>query len=295
MTNKNIKINNNNIKMSNKNAILLSGFLKTYRTTFKDFVEIIVKPSNADVFCVFKKHSSIKDRSTLELDEHDEESYIKECLGENLKSLVWINEVENTKIYNQKAIDYMNNLWLNKYSENVCKSLEHWKNCINTIDQYQRLKLVALEMKKYSEENNIKYASVFRSRPDIYPINGPKLWYNLNLNYKDIYICPHIDYEIRDMMFITDFETMIEICINFPENYPRYMPTTNQHPHKTILSPECQLLQFMIKQHKYKFYFAPLSPTTGFLEINGKKICVMYWDNLWENNIKKIRLNLKEL
>jgi hypothetical protein len=218
------------------NAILLSGFLKAYKESFPEFVRLLVKPANAHVFCVFRKNSSIVCRSTKEKDLHDEEDFLRKHLGENLKVLIWIDEVETTKYYIEKGNNYLENLWLPKYGLDFCKQLEHWMNLQNTVDQYQRLRLACREMEKFSKENSVYYNKVLRARPDIYPLHGPKNWWYLDVKENDIFIQKHIRYEFRDMLFLTSQKSMVYICDNFPENYPRYMPTTGENPSKTILS-----------------------------------------------------------
>jgi hypothetical protein len=277
------------------NAILLSGFLKAYKESFPEFVRLLVKPANAHVFCVFRKNSSIVCRSTKEKDLHDEEDFLRKHLGENLKVLIWIDEVETTKYYIEKGNNYLENLWLPKYGLDFCKQLEHWMNLQNTVDQYQRLRLACREMEKFSKENSVYYNKVLRARPDIYPLQGPKNWWYLDVKENDIFIQKHIRYEFRDMLFLTSQKSMVYICDNFPENYPRYMPTTGENPSKTILSPECQLLQFMIKEHKFNFFEAKFSPTVDFIKINSKNLQLMYWEDKWDIYPKKKSINLEEL
>ena len=73
------------------------------------------------------------------------------------------------------------------------------------------------------------------------------------------------------------------------------MPTTDENPSKTILSPECQLLQFMIKEHKFKFFKAKFSPTVDFIKINNKNLQLMYWKDKWDENPEKKSINVEEL
>ena len=277
------------------NAILLSGYLKAYKESFPEFVRLLVKPANAHVFCVFRKNSSIVCRSTNEKDLHDEEDFLRKHLGENLKVLIWIDEVESTKSYIEKGNSYLQNLWLPRYGYDFCKQLEHWMYLQNTVDQYQRLRLACREMENFSKHNSIYYDKVLRARPDIYPLNGDKNWWELDVKENDIFIQKHIRYEFRDMLFLTSQKSMVYICDNFPENYPRYMPTTEETPSKTILSPECQLLQFMIKEHKFNFFEAKFSPTVDFIKINNKNLELMYWKDKWDVYPEKKSVNIKEL
>ncbi len=212
-----------------------------------------------------------------------------------MKVLVWIDKVDTTEFYIEKGNQYLESLWLPKYGLDFCKNLEHWMSLQNTVDQYQRLRLACREMKKYAEQNSIYYNRVLRARPDIYPLNGIKTWGNLDVQENDIFIEASLTYEFRDMLFVTSQNSMIYICENFPENYPRYLPTTNEPFEKTILSPECQLLQFMVKEHKFKFYKARFSPHVDFIVINDKKLQLMYWKDIWENYPIKETLYIKEL
>jgi len=279
------------------NAILLSGYLKTYRDTFEEFVDKIVKPANADVFCLFKKNTSIKCRESKEPYPHDEEEFIKSCLGENLKSLVWVNEVEDTEKLIEKGNNILQSVWLPKYGKQ-CEKLEHWMTIRSTVDQYQRLSLVCNLMSEYSYKNNITYKRVLRARPDILPINGNKNWHMLDVELNDIFLNPSLRYEFRDMLFVTDQQTMEFICKNFPEKYLTYLPKDN--PYLTILSPECQLMQFMIKERNHNFFYAPFAPDCKYYIVKNKNINIMTYSNIWEPNINnelyiKKKLFLNEL
>ena len=279
------------------NAILLSGHLKTYRDTFEEFVINMVKPANADVFCLFKKNTSIKCRESKEPYQHDEEEFIKSCLGEHLKSLVWVDEVENTEVLIEKGNNILQTEWLPKYGSQ-CYRLEHWMSIKNTVDQYQRLSLACDLMSEYSNKNNITYKRVLRARPDILPLNGKKNWHMLDIERNDIYLNPSNKYEFRDMLFVTDQVTMEFVCKNFPEKYLTYLPKDN--PFSTILSPECQLMQFMIKERSHNFFYAPFSPECKYYMVNNKNINTMTYSNIWEpilNNqmYKKQQIHINEL
>lgn len=277
------------------NAILLSGWLKAYRDSFPEFVKLVVKPANADVFCLFKRNTSWDSRDTCINDNHDEEKFIRECLGKHLKVLKWIDVAEETETYMDKGADILNSMWLPKYGIDICSKLEHWMSFRHSVDQYQRLRLVCREMINYSKENNIEYKRVLRARPDILPINGNKNWHLLDVNIGDIFINPGSKYEMRDILFVTDQKSMHYILENFPDKYLHYMPTTGITPHVTILSPECQLMQFMVKMHKFKFYFANFSPTVTNYKINNKNLTLIIWPCIWNHDITKITVDIEEI
>ncbi len=281
------------IIMERRNAILLSGHLKTYKESFEEFVKLIVKPANADVFCLFKRNTSLKCRETREPDIHDEEENIKSCLGDHLKALVWVDEVETTETFIKLGEDILQTQWLPKYGD-VCKRLEHWMSIKSTVDQYQRLSLACSLMNNYSRENNVHYERVLRARPDLLPLNGNKNWQLLQVGKNEIFLNPSNKYEFRDMLFVAEQETMTFICTRFPEKYLTYLPTNNNDLYLTILSPECQLMQFMIKEKKHEFYFAPFSPTCTFHMVNKRNMNTMLYPCVWPDHLPKQKMQLDE-
>ncbi len=272
-----------------KCALLLSGTLKTYHLHLKEFVQNVVKPNHADVFIELKPDSAVTDRATGDTYHADHDQNLKSAFGKHLKVLKWLDQHPESKKYIDDGRHLLDKVWVKQHGLENMKKLEHFDgNYFKSVDQYLRLRSVSRLFVNYCQENNVTYDKVCRLRIDVLTTE-PIRWSEFNIKPGRVFAAPSVPVTIRDQMFVSDQTTMLKICEEFPEFYLR-MTFLNKNKKSTknllpkdkhvLLSPECQLAQYLARQPYYfEVYTMPYNFTHERVERLNAHTFVMLNDH----------------
>lgn len=132
-----------------KVAILYTGALRTIQKTIKHFKQNILLTSDVHIFACIQNDKGTPDNIW--------ETYIKEQMGNNLKTIQWFSQDEHKD-------------WISIRDKNIAnlKIADNWKNYLRTsgsIIEYYQMYLAYISMCSYEEQNN-KYDYIVRMRTD---------------------------------------------------------------------------------------------------------------------------------
>lgn len=245
--------------MSRRCALLLSGTLKTYHLHLDKLIANIVKPAHADVYIIMKPNTTWNCREkkqSMGWTREEDERLIRNafevqgCLAQ-LVALEWEEVVPGRDEYIARAESALQYGWVGRYGVDECRKLEHFDGYYKlNVDQYLRLRQVCRLMNTSKGLNF--YDVVFRFRMDAL-VSDVWNWQDYPVEPGVVYVQPGSAYEVRDMAFLADQATMTRTCEEYPETYLSFMFSRNRTelpglPSKTVLSPECQLAQYWVRQ-----------------------------------------------
>lgn len=148
-------------------AIFYTGELRTIEKTIHYFKKNVLNSNQTiHVFAVLQNQS-------------DKESWIREHMGDHLKSLEWFDKNDITWKSIQKRL--LNNI-------NIRDNWKHYLENSGSMIEYYQLYLAYMKMVQYEYSSNTKYDFVLRIRPDIvinkkinFDVFSQKTTYYMNL------------------------------------------------------------------------------------------------------------------
>jgi hypothetical protein len=208
-----------------RTAILLSGRMRTFWHNYKNVMENLIVPNNADVFIfaggdnrsggIYPGCSSLKNRSGGQenLLEIDERQYFTEKLGQYLKKMVFIEDDRNQYISDYTGIFPFSS----PVSGATTPGGDHRHYYI--VDAYLRQKKCNELRKQYETEHGFKYDAVVRLRSDmIFTFKLDLQGYNFGGN--NLYVgSAHPPYGQGDAFYFGSPAIMDTISSNFVHEY----------------------------------------------------------------------------
>jgi hypothetical protein len=150
--------------MDKRIAIIVSGRTRNFPMTLKNFMDNIVVPNNADVFILFQRNTRLTcDHVPIP---NNDMKHIKKVLGKNLKHISFTDDdydkefSETMEACNRNIQDLM--IPPSQLRHNILDN----KISPYPIDQYLKIRKIAIILEEYEKKNNIKYDIVVRSRID---------------------------------------------------------------------------------------------------------------------------------
>jgi hypothetical protein len=146
-----------------KIAIIYTGLVRTIEKTIKYFKENVLIDENRHIFAVLQSDN---------IEYFD--NFLKENVGENLKSLKWLNNNDD--------------IWIN-IREQLLSNMsvdEYWKHYLRTsgsMIEYYQMHLAYQDIKKREIEGNFKYDFILRTRCDI--ILTEPIYFNWEEHYSN--------------------------------------------------------------------------------------------------------------
>lgn len=162
-----------------KIALVMPGNLDCYKVSIKPMFENFIKVNNCDVFMLASKTSSMKvtnhilngSKYKITHTEEDEKN-IKNCFGDHLKELKYIEDIPNYKEELESQIVKLNERtsWVEykgKFIQYYSPEKKQIDEPIAYIDRFVRMKYLVKMLEDYELKNNFKYDYIIRFRVDM--------------------------------------------------------------------------------------------------------------------------------
>lgn len=147
-----------------KNAVLLYGFMRTYKNTAKSLLENIIIPNNASLFICTYSNEGV---SNLSQDKDINQTKAKHAKQQDLQGNV-VTKSSLKEIYG----DYLKDSYIKEY--NIDKFVQDSKNIFSPIFPIERffslycnISDVVKLLIDWEEKNNIKFDNLIVTRPDL--------------------------------------------------------------------------------------------------------------------------------
>lgn len=166
-----------------KVAIIYTGLVRTIEKTIKYFKENVLLDENRHVFAVLQSDN---------IEHYDK--FLRENVGENLKSVQWLNNADELWINTREHL--LSNM-------NVDESWEHYLRTSGSMIEYYQMHLAYQEIEKREIEDNFKYDYILRTRCDII-LTDP-----IYFNWEGQYSTEKIKEILEEIKTFGNYETIV--------------------------------------------------------------------------------------